>query len=106
MLAFVLLAASPASARSDRTVWASWYGPGLYGNVLGCGGRLSTSTVGVAHKWLPCGARLTVCYRGRCVATRVVDRGPFIRGRDLDLTGALASRLGFSGVQRVYCSRC
>ncbi|MGI8623571.1 MAG: hypothetical protein ACR2NB_08800, partial [Solirubrobacteraceae bacterium] len=36
-----------------RKAYASWYGPGLYGNKLGCGGRLSTGTIGVAHKSLP-----------------------------------------------------
>lgn len=103
----VLAAASPASSHSTgRTVTASWYGPGLYGNGLACGGRLSTSTVGVAHRWLRCGTRLTVCYRGRCARATVVDRGPFVAGRDLDLTGALAVRLRFGGVGRVYCSAC
>lgn len=94
------------TAMAGRTVVASWYGPGLYGNRLGCGGRLATWTVGVAHRWLPCGTPLTICYRGRCVPTRVVDRGPFVYGRELDLTGALASRLGFRGVHAVFCSRC
>lgn len=91
---------------TGRTVMASWYGPGLYGNSLACGGRLSSSTVGVAHKYLPCGSSLRVCYRGRCVHTRVVDRGPFVAGRELDLTAGLAWRLRFSGVGAVYCSRC
>ena len=41
-----------------RPALASWYGPGLYGNALGCGGRLSPGTIGVAHKSLPCGTKL------------------------------------------------
>ena len=81
---------------------ASWFGPGLYGNALGCGGTLTTSTFGVAHKTLPCGTRLKVCYRHLCSSNAVVrDRGPFTAGRDLDLTAALARHLRFSGVHVV-----
>jgi rare lipoprotein A (peptidoglycan hydrolase) len=65
---------------------------------MACGGRLLTSTVGVANRSLPCGTRLVICYGSRCVATSVVDRGPFVAGRDFDLTGALAWRLGFGSV--------
>lgn len=83
---------------------ASWYGPGLYGNGMACGGTLTTSTVGVAHKSLPCGTRLTVCYQGRCSPASVVDRGPYVSGRDFDLTGALAYRIGFGGVGTISYS--
>ncbi|HEX6620192.1 MAG TPA: hypothetical protein VF024_11065, partial [Solirubrobacteraceae bacterium] len=43
-----------------RHAAVSWYGPGLYGNKLSCGGRLTPGTLGVAHKTLPCGARVTL----------------------------------------------
>ena len=78
-----------------RRAFASWYGPGLYGNKLGCGGRLSPSTIGVAHKTLPCGTRLTLHLRGRTVRVRVIDRGPYVGGREFDLTAATKRRLGF-----------
>ena len=80
-----------------RFAHASWYGPGLYGNPLGCGGRLGYSQVGVAHKSLPCGTRVTFRHRGRTVTARVIDRGPYVGGREYDLTAATARRLGFSG---------
>ncbi len=80
-----------------RKAYASWYGPGLYGNKLGCGGRLSTGTIGVAHKTLPCGTPLTVRHNGRSVRVRVIDRGPYVGGREFDLTSATRSRIGFSG---------
>lgn len=99
-----LLVSPPALA--GRTVSASWYGPGLYGNRMACGQTLHSWTVGVAHRWLPCYSRVTVCYRGRCVRTVVVDRGPFVRGRELDLTARLAGYLGFTGVRPVWCSAC
>lgn len=80
-----------------RTAIASWYGPGFYGHGMACGGPLTTSTVGVAHKSLPCGTRLTVC-ASRCVAMTVVDRGPYVAGREFDLTGAAKLQTGFGSV--------
>ena len=50
-----------------RPAMASYYGPGLYGSALACGGRLSPSKLGVANKTLPCGTRVTLRYRGRSV---------------------------------------
>jgi rare lipoprotein A (peptidoglycan hydrolase) len=76
---------------------ASWYGPGLYGNKLGCGGRLVPGRVGVAHKTLPCGSRVTLRHRGRTVRVRVIDRGPYVAGREYDLTEATARKLRFRG---------
>jgi rare lipoprotein A (peptidoglycan hydrolase) len=83
-----------------RTTTASWYGPGLYGNPLGCGGRLYPGTEGVAHKGLGCGTRIEIC-ASRCALTRVIDRGPYVAGREFDITEALKNRIGFSGVGRV-----
>jgi hypothetical protein len=80
-----------------RHAYASWYGPGLYGNRLACGGRLGYDTVGVAHKTLPCGTRLTLRHGGRSVRVRVIDRGPYVGGREFDLTAATARKLGFRG---------
>jgi rare lipoprotein A len=88
-----------------RRAVASWYGPGLYGNKLGCGGRLSPGTVGVAHKSMPCGTRLTLRYRGRSVRTRVIDRGPYVGGREFDLTAATKARLGFGSTGVVLSTR-
>ena len=76
---------------------ASWYGPGLYGNRLGCGGRLSPGLLGVAHKTLPCGSNVILRHRGRSLRVRVIDRGPYVGGREYDLTEATARRLRFRG---------
>jgi hypothetical protein len=83
-----------------RAGTASFYT--LYGGALACGGRLGYHSLVVAHRSLPCGTPVTVRYRGRSVRARVMDRGPFIGGREWDLAGAVARRLGFSGVQRVW----
>jgi rare lipoprotein A len=76
-----------------RRVFVSWYGPGLYGNHLSCGGTLGPGTIGVANKTLPCGARVTLRYHGRKLRVRVIDRGPYVGGRDYDLTAATRALL-------------
>jgi len=76
---------------------ASWYGPGLFGNKLGCGGRLTPGSLGVANKYLPCGTKVTFRHHGRILRVRVIDRGPYVGGREYDLTAATARKLGFSG---------
>lgn len=81
-----------------RWAGATWYGPGLYGNRTACGQTLRPQTKGVAHRALPCGSTVKFAYRGRQVVTRVIDRGPFSRGKDWDLTHAVALELEFVGV--------
>jgi rare lipoprotein A (peptidoglycan hydrolase) len=88
-----------------RFAQASWYGPGLYGGHLGCGGTLTPGRLGVANKSLPCGTRLTVRHGGHSVRVRVIDRGPYVAGREFDLTAATARRLHFSGSGPVLVSR-
>ena len=88
-----------------RRAYASWYGPGLYGNHLGCGGRLTTGTLGVAHKTLPCGTKVTIKRGDRTVRVPVVDRGPFVGGREYDLTSATAAKLGFPGLGTIQTTR-
>jgi rare lipoprotein A (peptidoglycan hydrolase) len=88
-----------------RYAHASWYGPGLYGNRLGCGGTLGTGTMGVAHKSLPCGTPVTLRHGRRSVRVRVIDRGPYVAGREYDLTAATAQRLGFSGHGAILVTR-
>jgi len=80
--------------------------PGLYGSALACGGHLSESTLGVASKTVPCGAKVTFRHGNRTVRVPVVDRGPYVGGRDWDLTMATAKRLGFGyGVGSVLSTK-
>ena len=88
-----------------RSALASWYGPGLYGRRTGCGGTLSPGRLGVANKWLPCGARVTLRYRGRVVRVPVIDRGPYSGLREFDLTAATAHRLRFRGHHAILVTR-
>ena len=90
---------------SYRHAGASYYGPGLYGNGVACGGTLMPSTLGVAHKTLPCGTRVKLRYHGRALTVPVIDRGPYVAGRDYDLTAATKVRLRFPGVGTVLANR-
>ena len=95
-------AASQQARTADyRPVKATWYGPGLYGNSLACGGRLTHRTIGVAHKSLRCGTKVALRYRGRTVVVPVIDRGPYARGVSYDLTEATARKLGMTETARL-----
>jgi len=82
-----------------RLAGASWYG-GSGG--LACGGSLTSSTLGVANKTLPCGTLVTLRYAGRSVRVPVVDRGPYVAGREFDLTEATKRALGFGDTGEVW----
>ena len=69
-------------------VIASWYGPGFYGNKTACGQVYTPEIIGVAHRTLRCGTMLILEYRGRTMTVPVIDRGPYIAGRTLDLSNA------------------
>jgi rare lipoprotein A (peptidoglycan hydrolase) len=88
-----------------RPAEASWYGPGLYGNGVACGGTLTPSTMGVAHKTMPCGTKLTIRYHGRQVKAKVIDRGPYVAGREFDLTEAVKNKLGMGGIGTILVDR-
>ncbi len=79
---------------TDRNI--SWYGPGFYGKRTACGQALTTTLVGVAHRTLACGTKVTFRNpaNGRIVTVPVVDRGPFVSGRSWDLTGGACVKLG------------
>jgi rare lipoprotein A len=85
-----------------RLAEASWYGGG---GELACGGELTSSTLGVANKTLPCGTQVTLRYDGRTVEVRVIDRGPYVAGREFDLTEATKQALGFGGVGELWSTR-
>jgi rare lipoprotein A (peptidoglycan hydrolase) len=89
---------------SFRLAGASYYGPGLYGNGVACGGTLEPGTLGVANKTLPCGTMVKLRYNGRSITVPVIDRGPYVAGRDYDLTEATKERLGFPGVGYVQAN--
>jgi rare lipoprotein A len=87
---------------SFRLADASWYGGG---GSLACGGELTSATLGVANKTLPCGTLVTLRYRERTIRVPVVDRGPYVEGREFDLTEATKRALDFEGVGEVWSNR-
>jgi rare lipoprotein A (peptidoglycan hydrolase) len=95
--------ASWQAAGSLHHTIASTYGYcGIAGEPCGgmaCNGkRVRKGTWAVAHKTLRCGTWLLICVRGRCHHARVLDRGPFVAGRDIDLTWRLGKALRVDGI--------
>ena len=96
----VLIAAALAPAAAvpaqggDAIVLASWYSPGFYGNLTACGQTYTPEILGVAHLTLPCGTALTLTYGSHSVTVTVIDRGPYIAGRAIDLSNATKLALG------------
>ena len=88
-----------------RPAAASYYGPGLYGGGLACGGTLTPGKLGVANRSLPCGTKVTLRYHGKTVTVPVVDRGPYSGSREYDLTAATRAKLGFPSTGTVLTTR-
>jgi rare lipoprotein A (peptidoglycan hydrolase) len=80
---------------------ATLYGPGFYGRRTACGVVLRRSTIGVAHRWLPCGTRVSVYYEGRSMIVPVIDRGPYAHGANWDLTVATGRALGIDTTAKI-----
>ena len=96
-------AAAPLVAQVTvfRPYRATWYGPGFFGKTTACGIKLTRKTLGVAHKTLPCGTEVELYHRGKTVTVPVIDRGPFRRGVDWDLTHATAQAIGVESTVRL-----
>jgi rare lipoprotein A len=85
------------NGRAEATTGlASWYGPGLEGNLTASGDVFDPSAFTAANKTLPFGTRLMVTYHGRSAEVTVNDRGPYTGGRDLDISQGAAEYLGLT----------
>jgi rare lipoprotein A len=98
---------SAAQAQSSQRGLASWYGPGFHGRRTASGEKFNANGLTAAHRTLPFGTRVKVTNErsGRSVVVRINDRGPFVRGRVIDLSKASAQSIGLSGVAKVALSR-
>lgn len=87
----------PAAAQSGA---ASWYGSG---HRTASGERFNPNGMTAAHRSLPFGTRVRVenARTGRSVVVRINDRGPFVRGRIIDLSRGSARALGMGGTSYV-----
>jgi len=111
------LNSSPAPAYSKyrmanikENVVASWYGKSFHGRITANGEVYDENAMTAAHRHYPFGTRLIVTYNDKSVIVRINDRGPFKRGRHLDLSRAASEKLGCGlckvKIQRVGCGGC
>jgi rare lipoprotein A len=100
-----LLTALISSVSAEQGI-ASRYGRDS-GKQVACGGALNENRLTAAHNSLPCGSRVRVTNRvnGKSVVVTINDRGPFVRGRVIDLTPAAARAIGLSGLAHVSLGR-
>jgi rare lipoprotein A len=84
---------------------ASTYGgsDGLCGSRTASGERLNCESMTAAHRTLPFGTRVRVCHDG-CIVVRINDRGPWVRGRHIDLSPAAARAIKLHQTGRVTMS--
>ena len=82
-----------------HTEVASWYGPGFAGRRTSTGEIYNPEGLTAASTTLPLGShvRVTNPDTGRSVVVRINDRGPFVRGRSLDLSHGAAQQIGLTG---------
>ena len=102
VMAGLMFAASTATA-SAQCGRASWY---ALTSKTASGERMNPSALTAAHRSLPFGTKVRVTNQsnGRSVVVRINDRGPFVRGRVLDLSKGAAQQLGFvSSGQTAIC---
>ena len=101
-LLWLVCALACLTASSGYAEVASIYGgpDGRCGSLTANGERVNCTAMTAAHRTLPFGAEVKVCHHG-CVIVRINDRGPFVRGRHIDLTPAAARAIGLDDVGHV-----
>ena len=100
---FVAGVTAEAAERGTQRGQASWYGPGFHGRRTANGEVFNTNALTAAHRSLPFGTRVRVVNEktGRSVVVRINDRGPYAKGRIIDLAHAAAQQIGMAGVATV-----
>ena len=104
-LAIAASACLSTPAAEAGPMLTSWYGSYFHGRTTANGESYNMYGNTAAHKTLPFGTKLLVCYRG-CTTVRINDRGPYLGGRELDLSYAAASQIGllWAGVDYTFVS--
>lgn len=99
MLVAGLCLAASSTAAYAQCGGASWYGPGFNGKKTASGQRFNENAMTAAHKTLPLGSvvRVTDQRTGKSIKVTINDRGPYAKGRIIDLSKAAANQLGFRG---------
>ena len=90
---------APSPVRSSETGWASWYGHPYHGRAAANGEIYDMEKLTAAHRTLPFGTsvRVTNLGNGKSVDVRIIDRGPFVAGRIIDLSHAAAEAIAMIG---------
>lgn len=98
----------PVASAADQCGGASWYGPGFHGKKTASGQKFNQNAMTAAHKSLPFGTVVKVTNErtGKSINVTINDRGPFHKGRIIDLSKAAAAKLGTiqSGTGKVCIS--
>lgn len=105
IIALALPVALATCAQPCFAAVASWYSPESSGSHTASGERFTGRDMTAAHRTLPFGTQVRVCHGSACVVVRINDRGPFVRGRDIDLSRAAAMAIGCGGVCAVTIER-
>jgi hypothetical protein len=87
----------PRGSHDGKKMLASYYGRTLEGHPMANGQPFDADGYTAAHKSLPFGTELAVSHGGETVRVTVTDRGPYVAGRDLDLSLAAAQEIGLTG---------
>jgi rare lipoprotein A len=105
LLAAIVLPLAVSNAKAESGV-ASVYSTES-GSRTATGARLNPGAMTAAHRSYPFGSKVRVTNRsnGRTVVVTINDRGPFVRGRIIDVTPAAAQALGFNGLAPVTIER-
>jgi rare lipoprotein A len=97
--------ASTGGPETTQVGTASWYGPGFHGKETASGETFDQNALTAAHRTLPLGteAQVTNLETGQSVNVKINDRGPYVKGRHLDLSKAAAKQIGLTkkGVAKV-----
>jgi len=96
LLAFLIALIVSFPFQSQAHTWrASYY---AYGKFTASGERFNSKALTAAHRTLPFGTLVRITYNNRSVVVRINDRGPYIRGRDIDLSLGAAQVIGCTSV--------
>jgi len=108
----MMLITSPAYAGYNikKDIVASWYGEKFHGRITASGEVFNQNDFTAAHRSFPFGTELIVTYNDKSVRVRINDRGPYKKGRKLDLSKAASDALGCGlcvvTIMRIGCGEC
>jgi rare lipoprotein A len=103
LLAVGFLLAAPNYSYASIASWYDCATPGQCSKSkrTANGERFNPNALTAAHKTLPFGTKVRITHKGKSVVVRINDRGPFIKGRHIDLSRAAARKIGCHGICKV-----